>query len=72
MADEDLYFEETALTPEDIYPPFRRFVAERHGDGLLFSVATDHTEAEGHFNDFEIINLVDLALMQHRSIWIGS
>lgn len=72
MADEDLYFEETALTPEDIYPPFRRFVAERHENGLLFSVATDQTEVEGHFNDFEIIDMVDLALMQHRSIWIGS
>lgn len=72
MADEDLYFEETALTPEDIYPPFRRFVAERHEDGLLFSVATDQTEVEGQFNDFEIIDMVDLALMQHRSIWIGS
>lgn len=29
MTDEDLYFEETALTPEDIYLPFKRFVAER-------------------------------------------
>ncbi len=72
MAHEDLYFEEAAVTPEGIYPPFRRFVAERHGDGLLFSVATDQTEVEGHFNDFEIIDLVDLALMQHRSIWIGA
>lgn len=72
MTDEDLYFEETALRPADIYLPLKRFVAERLGDGLLFSAATDQTDAEGHFNDFDIIDLVDLALMKHRSIWIGS
>lgn len=68
---EELYFEETALSADYAYTASSRYLAEQKEHGILLRVADEERGEEGTYHDLDVINFVDKALIQDRMIWVS-
>ncbi|MGV7183801.1 hypothetical protein [Xanthomonas axonopodis] len=71
MTNEDIYFEEDAISADYAYTASSRFVVEQREHGILVRVADEDNGEEGAYHDLDILDLLDKALIKDRTIWVS-